>query len=88
MAFGHVPGRRAHVRPTRMRPREGRPTGDGEGRARAARHHHDLHRRGADMLRRLDPCRSEIPPDRGLDVGVSGEHPVAVVWCGMVFSGD
>lgn len=88
MALGHVSDRRPHVRPARMRPREGRPTGDGEGRARAARYHYDIHRRGAGRLRCLDPHRSEISADCGLDVGVSGEHPVAVVWCGMVFSGD
>lgn len=88
MALGHVSGRRAHVRFARMRPREGRSTGDGPGRARAACNHHDLHRRGVDVLRCLDPCRSEVPPDRGPDVGVPGEHPAAVVWCGMVFPGD
>ena len=88
MALGHVPGRRPHVRPARMRSCEGRPTGDGPGRARAARHHHDLHSRGADVLRRFDPCRSAISADCGPDVGVPGEHPAAVVWCGMVFSGD
>lgn len=88
MALGHVSDRRPHVRLARMRPREGRPTGDGEGCARAARYHYDIHRRGAGRLRCLNPCRSEVPPDRGPDVGVPGEHPAAVVWCGMVFPGD
>lgn len=71
-----------------MRSCEGQPTGDGPGRARAARYHYDIHRRGAGRLRCLDPHRSEISADCSLDVGVPGEHPAAVVWCGMVFSGN